>query len=87
MANSGHHDGLMARFLIATPPEVYVELQDKIDASESENRLDMASILKKVSNMFSSGTTFKMDDEAMQLFSSYHDNDVLAVSDSVICDS
>ena len=80
MANAGQHDGLMARFLVATPPEVFVTLHDKVEASSLRDQLDMTSLLRKVSLMYSGGTTFSMANTAMDLFANYHDNDVLSVS-------
>ena len=68
------YDGLLPRFLVATPEEVYVKLQDKIIPDELEMSKLFALV---VQTFFKDGCIFKLSKEAMVLFASYHDQEVL----------
>ena len=76
--NNNHFDGFLPRFLVATPKEEYITLKEKVDAAKSECQIDMQSVFNRIfQTFFNSGYTFNLDEESLQLFSSYHDNDVL----------
>ena len=76
--NSNHFDGFLPRFLVATPEEEYVTMEQKISASKRTTEVDIQLIFDKIFNLFfENGHTFELDDEALKIFSTYHDKDVL----------
>ena len=76
--NTNQYDGFLPRFLVSTPEEVYVKLQDKIIAAETLDGLEMSKLFALVfQTFFKDGCIFKLSEEAMVLFASYHDQEVL----------
>lgn len=76
--NTNHFDGFLPRFLVATPKERYTTPSEKITASKEQDNLNMQTIFNKIFNtFFKQGFTFKLDQDALKVFESYHDNDVL----------
>ena len=76
--NTNQYDGFLLRFLVSTPEEVYVKLQDKIIAAETLDGLEMSKLFALVfQTFFKDGCILKLSEEAMVLFASYHDQEVL----------
>ena len=78
LKKGSHYDGFLPRFLVATPREVFSNLLDKINAGEESDKIDMECLIAKiVTDFFTNGCEFRLNDEALALFASYHDNDVV----------
>ena len=77
IVNCTHYDGFLQRFLIATPAEVYITLQQKVDSAKETDPINMDNILALLYKNFENGWQFKLSAVAMSLFTNYHDNEVL----------
>lgn len=77
IANDVHYDGFFSRFLIASPSEVYVTLQKKIGAALADDPIPMEDVFSVMNSCFGDGFQFRLDEEALNLFSQYHDIEVL----------
>ena len=56
---------------------MYTTLKVKVEECEKEDPLEMNAVFAGMSLLFGKGHLFTMNDEAMALFSGYHDNEVL----------
>ena len=76
MMSMPNYDGFMARFLVATPSEVYIPLSEKLNA-KNDAVIDMKAVLMNVQNLFKDGHQFHLTTQAMEIFEDFHDNFVL----------
>ena len=72
--NMNHFDGFLPRFLVATPDEVYTNLEEKINAANESDEIDMKTILKNIfEHFFRDGLSFQLSERGMKVFAEYHD--------------
>ena len=76
LLNSSHYDGFLPRFLVATPDEVFVGLDEKIEASKEQDAVNMRRIIRRLYKKFRTGCIFVFNEEALDLFKNY-DQEVL----------
>ena len=76
MMSQTTYDGFMARFLVATPSEVYIPLSQKMNA-DTANTVDMKAIFQNIHDCFKHGHQFQLTTEALEVFEDFHDNFVL----------
>ena len=76
IGHSDQHDGFLARFLVASPSEVFVTLDKKIKAN-FESTIDMVDVFHIVNRLFEKGHVFRVDVDALDVFRDFHDNYVL----------
>ena len=76
IGHSDQHDGFLARFLVASPSEVFVTLDKNIKAN-FESTIDMIDVFHIVNRLFEKGHVFRVDVDALDVFRDFHDNYVL----------
>ena len=76
LLNNSHYDGFLPRFLVATPDEVFIGLDEKIDASKEHEPVNMRKLFRQLYGKFRNGCIFVFDDEALEIFKMY-DQEVL----------
>lgn len=76
LLNSAHYDGFLPRFLVATPDEVFVGLDEKMKASKEREQINMRRIIRQIYKYFRSGCIFVFDEKALNKFKQY-DQEVL----------
>ena len=69
------HDGFFQRFLITIPAEVFVKIEEKMEASENNKSsiIDLSLIFEKIYKWCKGNNKITLSDDAFECYKTYHD--------------